>query len=255
MTTCECRKEASAILKKNYPESFFIVMSALSAFVLLKILDIAQTGFLLYNSNMGSDKLFVSSFFWEAALKIGTAALFLIVMTPLFTGGLWWFYQTASGNDNREVLKLYTSFSLNVRACFLYLTMWALTLLALLPSFLCFRAACYFYGKAALSADQALTLFTALQIFMAGVFLLGLYLRCVSKLFLAPFIFITHPDMNIFRIIRSSGKAIYGSKLECIKLMITYIPLMLPIVTIPFVLPRAVMSLSVFAKDRIGGIN
>jgi hypothetical protein len=58
--------------------------------------------------------------------------------------------------------------------------------------------------------------------------------------------------MNVFKILRMSGKKIYGYKLSALKLILTYIPVMLPVVTIPFVLPKAVMSVSVFACDRIG---
>ena len=52
-------------------------------------------------------------------------------MSPLITGGLWWFYQTVSGGDNRSILKLYTGFKLNMRAAFLYGIMWILSMISL----------------------------------------------------------------------------------------------------------------------------
>ncbi len=252
MTTAEYRKKARLILKKRYSEGFFVVMIFLSAFILIKILDIAQAAFILYSENGNAGKLFFSLDAGDTALKIISASLSFVVLTPLITGGLWWFYQTACGNDNMNILKLYTGFKLNLRAGLLYAVIWVLGLISLIPTGVCWAAAYYIFNAAYEFANQAAALFAALQLFMLGLFLLGLYLKCITSLILSPFVFIRHPDMNIFKIINVSRKIIYGSKLECLKLILTYLPAMLPIVTIPFILPRAVMALSVMACEKIG---
>lgn len=255
MTTVEYRKKAGIILKKHYSEGIFVVMIFITVYVLMKIFDIAQIGFILYNNNWNTTELFKSSAVWELVLKIISAVISFVILTPLVTGGLWWFYQTAAGNDNMNILKLYTGFKLNLRAAFLYMIMWFLSLLSFLPAGICWAAAAYVFNTVYEYTDQAVVIFVAFQLFMAGIFLVGLYLKCIMSMILAPFIFIDHPDMNIFKILNKSRKIIYGAKLECLKLILTYIPAMLPIVTIPFVLPRAVMALSVLAGDRIGGFN
>lgn len=252
MTTAEYRKKARSILKKRYSEGFFVVMIFLTAFILIKIWDIAQTGVILYIQNGNAGKLFFSTDAGEAAMKIISAAISFAILTPLITGGLWWFYQTACGNDNMNILKLYTGFKLNLRAGFLYAVIWIMGLISLIPTGVCWAAAYYIFNTAYEYTNQAAALFAALQLFMLGLFLLGLYLRCITSMILSPFIFIRHPDMNIFKIINSSRKIIYGSKLECLKLILTYLPAMLPVVTIPFILPRAVMALSVMACEKIG---
>ena len=48
-----------------------------------------------------------------------------------------------------------------------------------------------------------------------------------------------------------SRKKMYGVKLDFLKMIIAYIPAMLPLITIPFVLPKAVMVASVFAEERL----
>lgn len=252
MTTAEYRKKAGRILKKRYSESFFVVIIFIAAYVLIKIWDIFQTGLILYNNGGASERLFSSAGMWEAALKITSAIAGLAILTPLLTGGLWWFYQTACGNDNMNILKLYTGFKLNLRASFLYAVMWALSMLSLIPTGICWAAAYYTFNIVSGYTNQAVLLFISLQFFMLGIFLIGLYLKCITSMIFAPFIFINHPDMNLFKIINKSRKIIYGSKLECLKLILTYLPAMLPIVTIPFILPRAVMALSVMACDKIG---
>ena len=100
MSNYECRKKASMLLKHRYGEGFFAVMIIIGAFFLLKIFDIAQIGLLLYNNGMDTKSLFHSSFIWELILKLCSAFITLAVMTPLITGGLWWFYETASGGDS-----------------------------------------------------------------------------------------------------------------------------------------------------------
>ena len=252
MSNYECRKKASMLLKHRYGEGFFAVMIIIGAFFILKIFDIAQIGLLLYNNGMDTKSLFHSSFIWELILKLCSAFITLAVMTPLITGGLWWFYETASGGDNKSILKLYAGIRLNIRAAALYALMWIKTLISLIPSGLCFALSFVFYRRTAFSNDQTLMLFFTFEIFMLGIFMLGLFLRCITKLFTAPFLFIENPGTDPFKIIKLSGRIIYGSKLECLKLIFTYIIPMLPVVTIPFILPKALMSFSVFAKERIG---
>ncbi|MGN0612517.1 MAG: hypothetical protein ACI4JB_01315 [Porcipelethomonas sp.] len=254
MSTAECRRKAASILKGCYGEGIFVVMVCITVYMIVKIADVFSAGFILFNSG-GASGLFMTCSLWEGAAKLLLWVTGFAVMTPLLTGGLWWFYQTACGEDNRSILKLYTGFRLNLRAACLYAVMWLMGMLSLLPSGICWGAAVYVFRMIPGHTEQGVMLFAVLQLFMAGLFLLGLYLKCMTSMALAPFIFLRNPDRNIFGILHMSRKIIYGSKLECLKLVLTYIPAMLPVVTIPFVLPRAVMAVAVFARDRIGGVQ
>lgn len=252
MTTSECRKKAKSILKGRYSESFFVVMIFLVVYLIFKLLDILKVGAVLFNNNADTFFLFKTGNISDIFIKYLLCIASFIVMTPLITGGLWWFYQTANNCDNKNILKLYTGFKLNVRSGILYGLMWILTTLSLIPSGICFSASGYIFSIVSKYDNQAVILFASLQVFMLGIALLGLYMKCVASIFLAPFIFIKNPDKNPFKILKLARKKIYGSKLECVKLILTYIPAMLPAVTIPFILPKAIMALSVFACDRIG---
>ncbi|MBQ8435241.1 MAG: hypothetical protein IJX24_04455 [Oscillospiraceae bacterium] len=255
MSTYECRKKAKSVLKGCYSEGVFVVMVYIVMYLIFKLSDIAKIAVILYNSNINISELFVTSDISSMLIKYISAIIVFVVMTPLLTGGLWWFYQTACGSDNKNILKLYTGVRLNIRAAALYALIWFIMLLSLIPTGVCWSAAAFLLESVSEYHNHAIVLFICLQLFMAGVFLLGLYLKAVTGTILAPFIFIRNPDMNAFKILALSGKKIYGSKLECLKLIMTYIPAMLPIVTIPFVLPKLLMSLAVFACDRIGEEN
>lgn len=252
MTTSECRKKSKLVLKGKYCEGFFVVMIFIVTCLIFKTLDIAKICFLLYNNNADTLSLFKTANIPDIFIKYLICLVTFLIATPLITGGVWWFYQTARGCDNKSILKLYTGFKLNFRALILYAIMWLTATLSLIPTGICFGLAGYIFDMAPYYQNQAAVLFISLQVFSFGIFLIGLYLKSMTSMLLAPFIFIKNPDKNVFKILNLSRKKIYGSKLECLKLILTYLPAMLPIVTIPFVLPKAIMSISIFACDRIG---
>ena len=137
MNTSSYRHKAKEILKGRYGEGFFVVSVCIVAYLIFKAFDIAGAGIILYNNNADVSGLFRSGSIAEILLKIIRYIICFIVMSPLITGGLWWFYQTVSGGDNRSILKLYTGFKLNMRAAFLYGIMWILSMISLLPSGFC----------------------------------------------------------------------------------------------------------------------
>ena len=252
MTSSQCRKQAKERLKGNYSEGFFVTAIVLAAFVIFKTADIAQSAVILYNNGGDAESLFHSRDIWDIAMKAALALLCFVLTSPLITGGVWWYYQTARGCDNRSILKLYTGFKLNVRAIRLYMTIWFLSMLSLLPSGICFASAYELFLHLPEMNDQPLMLFITIQVFVLGIALIGLYLRCITAFLPAPFIFISQPDRGVFAVLKMSVRIMKGSKIQALKLILTYIMLMLPIVTVPFVLPKAVMSVSVFSCDRMG---
>lgn len=251
MSSAACRQRANEILKGKYAEGFFVVSVCIVVYLIFKVFDIAGAGVILYNNNVNVYQLFCSDNIAEIVIKVLRYILCFIIMSPLITGGLWWFYQTAAGEDNRSILKLYTGFRLNMRAARLYGLMWIISMLSLLPSGICWMLAYRLFCAISDFNSQGIVLFAVLQLFMAGIVLLSLYIKSMLTMILSPFIFIKHPDMSAFKVLKISGKKMYGAKLELLKMIIAYIPAMLPAVTIPFVLPKAVMAVSVFAGERL----
>lgn len=229
------RREARTYLKGRYGEAFFVSFVFVFAFAVFRIISAASAYF--FGGGTAS-----------AAAETVAAVISFFTVTPLITGGLWWFFQTVCGRDNRSILKLYSGFRLNSRAAVLYIMMWLKAFLSLFPSAACFTAAYVFlYGKTGLESN--IILFALLQFTMLGLVFLGLFLNALFSMVLSPFIFISHPDMNPFKVIRNSAVLMKGKKLEFLRLISVYLPAMLPVVTIPFVLPRAVMSAAVFARE------
>lgn len=240
MKISEYRSIAGTYLKGRYGEAFVVTAICLFVFVAFKA---AAAAFYAFSNTP----------FSSAAEAVITVICFF-VMTPLLTGGFWWFFQTVCGQDNRNLLKLYSGFRLNSRAALLYAIMWVKGFLSLFPSAACFTGAyVVIYGNIGLASN--ISVFAAFQFFMLGIVLLGLYFSTSASMVLAPFIFISHPDRNPFRVIRSSSKLMKGQKLRFLRLIFVYIPAMLPVVTIPFVMPSAIMSAAVFAREIINKVE
>lgn len=237
MKISEYRKTAAMCLKGRRCEAFVVTSVCLFVFLTFK----AAAALTAYAA--GEMKFF-------PYIDAGITILCFLFMTPLLTGGFWWFFRTACGEDNSCLLKLYSGFRLNGRAILVYALMWSKGFFSLFPSALCFTAAYIFlFGNTGLEGDA--TLFSVFQLTMLGIVLIGLYFRAIASMALAPFLFISHPDNNPFGVIRKSSKLMKGHKLRFAGLISGYIPAMLPIVTIPFVAPSAAMSAAVFARDII----
>ena len=237
MNTAECHSRARACLSGRYGEAFIVTAVCIFVFVTFRAA-------IMLSVNAIGDETF--SWFAEGVLT----ALCFIIITPLLTGGVWWFYQTVSGGDNRSLLKLYSGFRLNRRAALLYIFMWLKGFISLFPTAVCWMAAyILIHGEYDISAEIAV--FASFQLMVLGVVLITFFISRMLGTLLAPFIFIKRPDMNPFRVMRQSARLMKGHRLAFVKLTFKYVMLMLPLVTVPFVMPSAVMTAAVFANERL----
>lgn len=237
MNTAECRSRAKLKLKGRYGEAF--IVTAVCLFVIFTF----RAAIILSVYAIGDD---IGSQVAETTLSL----ICFFIITPLLTGGVWWFYQTASGGDNMSLLKLYSGFRLNRRAALLYIFMWIKGFVSLFPTAFCYAAAySLIYGEYGLTAEA--TVFAAFQLAVIGTVLVSVFFNTLLGMTLAPFIFIKRPDMKLFRVMRNSSRLMKGHKLYSMRLLIRYAAFMLPIVTIPFVMPSAAMTAAVFANERL----
>lgn len=237
MKISDYRTTATSYLKGHYGEAFIVTTLCLFVFAVLK----ATFLMILY---------VVGNFPYTNVIESAGNVLCFLVMTPLMTGGFWWFFQSVCDGDNRNLLKLYSGLRLNSRAALLYALMWFKSFASLLPTAIFWTVSyVFFYGKTGFSAE--ITLFVAFQSFVMGIIFISLYFSTLASMALAPFMFISHPDRNPFGVIRDSTRLMRGRKRNFLKLILSFIPSMLPIVTIPFVMPSVAMSVAVFARDSI----
>lgn len=246
MSTGLYRRRSKELLRGKYGEGFVVSAVVVAVFLIFKTLDLMLAAASVYTDGLNLSELIAGEGILETVFSIVRRAACFIVMVPLLTGGVWWFFQTASGMDGGNILKIYSGLRLNIRAAAVYGVMWLWGFVSLIPTGLCWLGAYAVFEYACQGVNQAVMLFAAVQLLAAGVFLLGLSVRTAAAVSAAPFIFIMHPDTGAFRSVRQSVKLMKGRKADFVKLMLCYVPAMLPLVTIPFVLPRAVMSAALF---------
>lgn len=240
------RKKSGQILKGNYAEAFAVVLACILVYAVFKTTDVLTALFLSFSGIFSPEDIMFSSGLSAFLIKALRFLLCFAAMTPLITGTVWWFSQTAAGEDNRSILKLYTGFRLNLRSAVLYGMMWTASFLTAVPVFLSWYGGYRLLLLSQNSGEPELFIFAAFQFFILGLLMVFFSLLNAAGMSAAPFIFIKKPGDNPLRAFFCSYRIMRGRKLRLIKLMLSYLPVMLGIVTIPFVLPKAFMALAVY---------
>ena len=110
----------------------------------------------------------------------------------------------------------------------------------------------YQLGKAgAAHTESAPYLFAAVQLLVLGTLcLLGWCYVCLG-LWCVPFVCFARPELPAWKVPLAAMRAMHGGRKELLALLGWYGLQMLPVVTIPWVLPQAVLSVTVFCNLRV----
>ena len=110
----------------------------------------------------------------------------------------------------------------------------------------------YQLGKAgAAHTESAPYLFAAVQLLVLGTLcLLGWCYVCLG-LWCVPFVCFARPELPAWKVPLAAMRAMHGGRKELLALLGWEGLQMLPVVTIPWVLPQAVLSVTVFCNLRV----
>ncbi|MFQ9094041.1 MAG: hypothetical protein ACLR5S_06945 [Ruminococcus sp.] len=110
----------------------------------------------------------------------------------------------------------------------------------------------YQLGKAgAAHTESAPYLFATVQLLVLGTLcLLGWCYVCLG-LWCVPFACFARPELPAWKVPLAAMRAMHGGRKELLALLGWYGLQMLPVVTIPWVLPQAVLSVTVFCNLRV----
>ncbi len=100
-------------------------------------------------------------------------------------------------------------------------------------------------------ADAAPWLFGAVQFVVLAVLCLIICIYIGLGLLCAPFVYFADPSHPLWKIPRAAMRAMYDARKELLLMLLWYGLLMMPLVTIPWILPRACTSLAVFFSIRV----
>lgn len=125
--------------------------------------------------------------------------------------------------------------------------------ISLQPAALCLFGAYALAKTGAAHAESAPYLFAAVQLLLLGTLcLLGWVYVCLG-LWCAPFVCFACPELSVWHIPFAALKIMRGGRKELLALLGWYAVQMLPLVTIPWLLPRAVLSVTIFCNIRVAG--
>ena len=99
--------------------------------------------------------------------------------------------------------------------------------------------------------DHALWLFGAVQFIAAAVLCFLLWVYVCMGLWCVPFLWLSMPELPLWRVPFYAMRIMSGGRKELWRLLFWYGLQMLPVVTIPWILPNAVLAVSMFFHIRI----
>ena len=123
--------------------------------------------------------------------------------------------------------------------------------LALLPAASAAVFAAYAFRHGAMQEEGGLWLFAAVQGMAAAVWCLWAWLRFCLSMTALPVLYLAAPEEGIFSAIRRSQKMLRGHYCRLAGVLLRYLPAMLPVVTIPFVLPYLYADVILFLHLRM----
>lgn len=188
---------------------------------------------------------------------IRVAAAFIVTF-PVYTGGTWWFLHTVKGEKNelKEVYVCFSNIRIYLKSLLLSLSVCICRIIVAIPvfitSFMTVKMLNYAYtdygpdnGKFAVLTGCSAALM---------VCLLFVYFYYSMGFVLSSYIFVSNPDLNVFKCIKMSQMLMKDKKGELLKLYLSFIPwIFVCVLVFPvfFVVPYFYMSLTVFANEII----
>ena len=116
---------------------------------------------------------------------------------------------------------------------------------------LCFFGAYRFLETAAQHRESAPWLFGTVQLTVLGVVCFLLWIYVSLGLCCVPFVWFSQPELSLWRIPLRAMGVMRGGRRELLGILAWYTVQMLPIVTIPWVLPHAGVAVTVFFNIRV----
>ena len=105
--------------------------------------------------------------------------------------------------------------------------------------------------KSMAMTESGILLFCAVQAITFLIWTVVFCIRFTVGLLAVPFLYLENPEISVFHAVRQSEKMLAGHHGTLFLLLLEYLPLMLPIVTIPFVLPKVVTEVTLFLQIRM----
>lgn len=239
---------ADRLLKGRRPAALLVCLMPLGTELFLRLGEAAVYSIILYFSGMEPAGLFSGDSPVQQLAAVICALLRYLAAAPMIYGAAYW-YLKICGDENRKRRIHLSRIILNSRN---YRRSLAALLLSkavgsvfLIPSAF-FGALAVRFISDSLNNTRGLQLLMAVHASVTAVIALGLWIWAKTALLALPFLLVRFPERSVFRLVHDSFRFMKDRRTAAFKIFTLYIPPMLLIVTIPFLLPELFAAFSLF---------
>ncbi len=239
------------LLKGRKTRAFFSAFSFAGTIVFFRFAEAAAASTMLYCTGLTPFQLFspeniVWQLFFILCLLLKCAALSPIMPSCALR------FTKLCGNDvaiknNMSVFSVISDARLNFRSFFTILAVKIVSLIFMLPVGFFLSLAVNFINN----GSEPINVFYAVHCVAMTLTAFGVWIWAVLGMTAVPFAFLKFPNKNIIRIIAYSFRIMKNRRFSIIKLTAIYIPSMIFIATIPWLLTEFFMSVSLYINISI----
>lgn len=228
------------LLKGKRTLAFLIALMPVGAELLFRLTETAVCSVILYYTGMKPLGLFTGENLVQQLTSLACTALRLMTLAPLSYATALWFSRLCDGDTGRKSLRLtrvILSPKIYGRSFTALLISKAVSFVFLIPATL-FGGITFTLISESLSGSGELRLMITVHATVMTLFSLFLWLRAKLTLIAVPFLLVRFPQRGALRVTRDAFRFMQGRRITLIKILLRYVPMMLPIVTIPVLLPK-----------------
>ncbi len=171
------------------------------------------------------------------------------VLLPVRCGVWSWF--TALLGMEKQKRKYFATTGEFFHAVYFFGRLSFIRWIALAPAGIAGILAYFALQKSTAVTESGILLFCAVQAMTIFIWTILFCIRFTVGMLAVPFLYLENPEISVFHAVRQSEKMLAGHHKRLFALLLGYLPLALPIVTIPFVLPKIMTDVILFLQIRI----
>ncbi len=232
------------LLKGKRTKAVFICLMYPAVELFFRLAEAAVCCILLYAGVVSPAGLFTGEcLFQQIAVAVLTVLRILTVPTLIYACA-YWFVQVCSEKKHiRPLSRIILSGQIYRKSLAALLISKAVSFISLLPAVF-FGASAYSIIRSGIGSAGELRLFMAVHAASLTLVSLFIWLRIKLALLTVPFLMVQFPEKNIFRLIFSAFRFVRGRCMMLFRIILHFGLPMLPVITIPLLLPHLVASLS-----------
>lgn len=237
---------SAKLLKGCSMSALLVCLMPVGTELFFRLAEAALYSILLYFCEMTPAGLFTGDSLVQQLATLICTVLRYLTTAPLIYATAYWFLQLC-GEDKKKrkisLSRIILSPRIYRRSLAALLCSKAVGFLFLIPAAF-FGVTAYDLVFGSLGQMENIRLLMAVHAVVMTLISMGLWIWARLAVLATPFLLIQFPDRSVFRIVRDSFRFMKGRRSTILKILAMYVPPMLLLVTVPFLLPKLFSAIS-----------